>query len=73
MAITYKIDVLAALKAKGYTQYKLRQDKLIGIRSLEKIKAGGLPSMHELDILCRLLAIQPGDILAYTAEDNPHI
>lgn len=71
MSIVYKIDVLAALKAKGYSTYKIRQDKLIGVRSLEKIRAGGLPSMHELDILCTLLQLQPADIIEHRAEALP--
>lgn len=71
MAIVYKIDVLAALKAKGYSTYRLRQEKLIGVRSLEKIRAGGLPSMHELDILCTLLQLQPADIIEHSAEALP--
>ena len=71
MAIAYKIDVLAALKAKGFTTYRIRQDRLLGVRSLQKIKAGGLPSMHELDILCSLLQLQPADILVYRAEALP--
>lgn len=28
--LKYKIDILEALKEKGYTSYKIRQDKLIG-------------------------------------------
>ena len=71
MAIVYKIDVLATLKAKGFTTYTIRQDKLIGVRSLEKIRAGGLPSMHELDILCTLLQLQPGEIIGHTADQPP--
>ena len=69
MAIIYKIDVLAALKAKGYTSYRIRQDKIIGVRSYEKIRAGGLPSMHELDILCTLLQLQPGEIIGHTPDN----
>lgn len=30
MPIKYKIDVLEALKAAGYTTYKLRQEKILG-------------------------------------------
>lgn len=71
MAIVYKIDVLAALKAKGFTTYRIRQDKLIGVRSLEKIRAGGLPSMHELDILCTLLQLQPGEIIGHAPDQTP--
>lgn len=30
MSIVYKIDVLSALKEKGYSTYKLRKEKLLG-------------------------------------------
>ena len=53
--IQCKFDLLEALKAKGYTSYRLRKDKLLGEATLTKIRAGGLPSWHELDTLCSLL------------------
>ena len=68
MAIRYKIDVLAALRDTGYTSYKLRQEKLMGEATRTKIRAGGLPSWHELDVICRLLKCQPGDVVEYISE-----
>lgn len=69
MAIRYKIDVLAALKAAGYSQNRIRTEKLLGVSVLSKIRAGGLPSWHELDVICKLLKCQPGDLVEY-AEDS---
>lgn len=66
--VRFKADVLALLKEKGYTSYKLRQDKLIGEATLTKIRAGGLPSWHEMDIICKLLRCQPGDLVEYVDE-----
>lgn len=66
--IRYKVDVLAKLKEKGYTSYKLRQDKLLGEATLTKLRAGGLPSWHELDMICGLLECQPGDIVERVQE-----
>ena len=70
MAIRYKIDVLAALKAAGFTSYKLRTGKIMGESTRTKIRAGGLPSWHELNTICKLLKVQPGDIIEYV-EDQP--
>lgn len=70
MAIRYKVDVLAALSAAGFTSYKLRREKLMGEATRTKIRAGGLPSWHELDVICRLLKCQPGDLIEYS-EDEP--
>lgn len=66
--IRLKLDVIAALKEKGYTSYKLRQEKLLGESVLTKLRSGKLPSWHELDVICRLLECQPGDLVEYIAE-----
>lgn len=80
MGIVYKIDIAAALKEKGITQYQLQQaiknkdsDKAImGVRSFRGItKEGKLPSMNELDALCRVLGLQVGEILEYQPDDTP--
>lgn len=63
MAIRYKVEVLAALKDAGYSQNRIRNEKLLGMSVLSKIRAGGLPSWHELDVICGLLDCQPGDII----------
>ena len=70
MAIRYKVNVLEKLKAAGYSQTRIRNEKLLGMSVVSKIRAGGLPSWHELDVICRLLKIQPGDIIEYV-EDQP--
>lgn len=67
--IRLKVDVLAALKAAGYTSYKLRNEKLIGESTLTKIRAGGLPSWRELNVICRLLKRQPGDLVEYVDDE----
>ena len=63
--IRLKVDILNALKEKDYTSYKLRQEKLLGEATLTKLRAGGLPSWHELDTICKLLECQPGDLVEY--------
>ena len=65
MAIRYKINVLDTLKEKGYSSYRLRQDKIIGERQLTQIRNGEIVSIACLDKLCSLLNCQPGDILQY--------
>ena len=63
MGLKYKIDILAALKAAGYSSYKLRQMKIFGERNIQKIRAGEIVSAENLAKLCDLLGCQPGDIL----------
>jgi len=66
MPITYKIDVLAALKEKGFSTYKLRQEKLLGESVIQRIRRGELVSWPNMTRLCQLLQCQPGDILEFT-------
>ncbi len=61
----YKIDVLQALKEKGYTSYLIRQKKLIGEQQMTKIRNGEIASKEVLNVLCGLLDCQPGDIIGY--------
>lgn len=68
MPIVYKIDVLAALKAKGYSSYKLRQMKVMGEGAIQQIREGSIVSPACLDKLCTLLDCQPGDLLAHERE-----
>ena len=71
--LKYKIDILEALKEKGYTSYKIRKDKLIGEAQLTKIRSGEIASKETLNTICRLLSCQPGDILEYVEIDNKYL
>ena len=68
MAIQYKIDILAALKEKGYTSTRIREEKLIGQSYLQQIRHGELVSWKTIDTICRLLNCQPGDLVEYVAD-----
>ena len=68
MAIRYRIDVLDALKAKGFSSYKIKMDKIIGNSQMQQIRAGEIVSTACLDKLCRMLECQPGDLLEYVPD-----
>ena len=65
MAIVYKIDILTALKAAGYNTGRIRREKLMGEATLQKIRDGELVSYNNLNIICRLLQCQPGDLIEW--------
>lgn len=65
MSIKYKIDVLSELKAAGYSTYKLRKGKILSERTIQLLREGKLIALESIDILCKLLKCQPGDILEY--------
>lgn len=68
MPIVYKKDVLEALKVKGWSSYKLRQEKIMGEGTLQQIREGSVVSPAVLDKLCTLLDCQPGDLLEHVKE-----
>lgn len=68
MAIKYRIDVLAALKAAGYSTYKLRKNKIMSESTIQKFRDGEIVNTENLSLVCKLLNCQPGDILEYVDE-----
>lgn len=69
MALQYKIDILAALKEKGITTYKIRQEKILSESTVQKLRASKGVSWENLETLCRLLDCQPGDLIEYVKEN----
>ena len=69
MPIVYE-KLFALLKEKGYTTYKIRQEKLIGQGTLTAIKngTGGLDA-KTIARLCEVLECQPGDLIEYVKEE----
>ena len=65
MPIIYKMDVLAALKEKGYNTNRIRKDKIMCEAMLQKIRSGQMPSWSVLETICDLLDCQPADIIEF--------
>ena len=70
MAFAYKIDVLASLKAKGYSTARIRKDKIMGEAMLQKIRQGEMPSWAILDTICFLLECDIGDVITHIPDDE---
>ena len=68
MPVQYKIDIMAALKEKGYSTYKLRKEKLLGESVITQLRNSELVSWANIARLCDLLECQPGDFLKYIPE-----
>lgn len=65
MPIVYKINVLQALKEKGYNTNKIRKEKIMGEAMLQKLREGRMVSWATFETLCELLDCQPADLIAY--------
>ena len=66
--LKYKIDVLAALKEKGYNTNKIRKEKIMGEAMLQKIRSGQMVSWSVFETLCLLLDCQPADLIECVKE-----
>jgi len=70
MSIRYKIDVIQALKEKGYNTNILRKEKLLAEGVIQSLRDGKAVSFANLAKLCELLSCQPGDIIEYIEEQH---
>ena len=68
MPLQYKVDVLAALKEKGYNTNKIRKEKIMGEAMLQKLRSGQMVSWATLESICSLLDCQPGDLIEFVKE-----
>ena len=65
MMFKYKINILSALKEKGYNTNTIRKEKIMGEAMLQKIRKGEMVSWSVFEKLCDLLACQPADLIEY--------
>ena len=70
MPIKYKIDILAGLKEKGYSTYRIRKNKLMGEATVQKLRNKEPVSWENISTICKLLECQPGDIMEYVKDEN---
>lgn len=68
--IVYTIDILDALKKRGYNTNRIRLENILSQSTLQKIRTGKYISIESLDTLCSLLNCQPGAIIAYIPDDQ---
>ena len=69
MPIQYKTDVLAALKEKGYTTYRIRKERLLSESTVQKLRNRNPVAWENLETLCELLHCQPGDLVEYLPDE----
>ena len=70
MPLVYKIDVLNALKEKGYNTNKIRTEGLLSQSTLQKFRNKPGVSWENLEALSRLLECQPADLIEFVADEG---
>lgn len=68
--IKYKIDIIQALKNKGYSTYKIRKEKIFNESQLQQMRENKILTQDALNKVCTLLDCQPGDILEYIPDES---
>lgn len=68
MGLQYKIDVIQALKDKGYNTTRIRKEKLLSESTLQKLRKGQGVAWENLESFCRLLDCDVSDIIEYRAD-----
>ncbi len=68
MPLVYKIDVLAALKKKGYNTNRLRKEKILAESTIQKLRKREPISWANIAQICDLLNCQPDCFLENVAK-----
>lgn len=66
--LEYKIDVLETLKENGYNTTRLRKEKLLGENAIQSLRNNEMVGIIALEKICKLLDMQPGNIIKYVEE-----
>lgn len=72
MSFQYKVNIMDALKTKGYSSTRLRREKLLGESYMSQLRHGDMISWAALDTVCTLLNCQPGDLIEHVQEPGVH-
>lgn len=70
MPLIYKIDVLQALKDKGYNTTKMRREKLLAEGSIQSLREKRPISFDSIGKICEMLNCQPNDFLEYVPDTD---
>ena len=70
MGLQFKVNVIKALKEKGYNTNRIRVEGLLSQSTLQKFRDGKGVSWENLETLCRLLECQPADLIEYIPDEN---
>lgn len=68
--LVYKIDVIETLKESGYNSTKILKENLLSQSAMQKLRKGDMVGIKTLDQICKLLDMQPGNIIKYI-ENKP--
>lgn len=68
--IIYKVNVLSELKKAGYSSTRLRKEHILGERSIQNLRNGGLVSLDTINKFCTILRCKIEDLIEYVPDDD---
>lgn len=68
--LVYKIDVIETLKECGYNSTRILRENLISQSAMQNLRRGEMVGIHTLDKLCKLLDMQPANIIKYVEDEE---
>ena len=68
--LIYTINVLQALKEKGYNTTRIRRENILSQSTLQKLREGKPLASSNIDTICGLLECQPGDFIKWVPDDE---
>ena len=68
--LEYRIDVIDWLRQAGYNTGRIKKEKILPESTVQRLRNKEMISMSSLNTICRLLDMQPGNIIKYV-EDKP--
>lgn len=69
--LRYKVNILQALKEKGYNSGVLRRRHILGETEIQKLREGVPVGIVAFDRICGLLHKQPGALLEWVPDPAP--
>ena len=66
--LIYTINVLQALKEKGYNSTRIRRENILSQSTLQKLREGKPLASSNIDTICGLLECQPGDFIKWVPD-----
>lgn len=71
--LCYKIDIIQALRFKGFTSARIRKEKLLSESTLQKLRNDIMISTDNLGRICSMLRCDIGDIIENIPTDEEKI
>lgn len=69
--LLFKIEVMEELKKRGYTTYRIRENGIFAPATMKALRENRVAmNSQTIDTLCRLLDMQPGEIMEYVPDET---